>query len=120
MTSSNQTRRPMPTPEPGLGVRPGAGVLGLARAEPPAVPRDAGSEGTLIVGEGIQVKGEIQACRTLVVEGRVEASLDAGELTVRRGGCYDGTATVGAARIGAESVLMLVIYLASVVAIALV
>ncbi|HMA15401.1 MAG: bactofilin family protein [Bacteroidota bacterium] len=99
MTSSNQPRRPMPAPEPGLGVRPGAGVLGLARAEPPA-SRDAAADGTLHVGEGIQLKGEIQACKTLIVEGRVEASLDAGELSVRRGGCYDGTATVGAARIG--------------------
>ena len=100
MTSSNPSRRPVPAPEPGLGIRPGPGVLGLARTEPPAAQRDAASEGTLHVGEGIQVKGEIQACKTLIVEGRVEASLDAGELMVRRGGCYDGTATVGAARIG--------------------
>lgn len=99
MTSSTQPRRPVPAPEPGLGVRPGAGVFGLARAEP-AGSRDAASDGTLHVGEGIQLKGEIQACKTLIVEGRVEASLDAGELSVRSGGRYDGTATVDKARIG--------------------
>jgi len=59
----------------GLGVRPGA-------------------------GEGIHVKGEIQSCTTLVVEGRVEASLEAAELAVHEGGLYDGKAVVETARIG--------------------
>lgn len=100
MTSSILPRRPVPAPEPGLGVRPGAGVLGLARAEPSAAQRDSSADGTLHVGEGIQLKGEIQACKNLIVEGRVEASLDAAELTVRRGGCYEGTASVRSARVG--------------------
>lgn len=100
MNRSNHPRRPVPASELGLGVRPGAGVLGLARAEPAATQSEPSSEGTLIVGEGIQVKGEIQSCTTLIVEGRVEASLEAAELTVREGGLYDGTAVVGAARIG--------------------
>jgi len=99
MNSSNHPRRRVPASELGLGVRPGAGVLGLAKAEP-AAPSEPSSEGTLIVGEGIQVKGEIQSCTTLIVEGRVEASLEAAELTVRAGGLYDGTAVVGAACIG--------------------
>jgi cytoskeletal protein CcmA (bactofilin family) len=99
MTSSNHPRRPVPASELGLGVRPGAGVLGLARPEPAASRNEASSEGTLIVGEGIQVKGEIQSCTTLIVEGRVEASLEAAELTVRQGGVYDGTASVTTARI---------------------
>src|SRR3546814_20056466 len=57
------------------------------------------SEGTLIVGEGIQVKGEIQSCTTLIVEGKVEASLEAVELAVRDSGHYAGTALVDTARI---------------------
>lgn len=99
MNSSTHPRRPVPAAELGLGVRPGAGVPGLARPEP-AAPSEPATEGTLLVGEGIQVKGEIQSCRTLIVEGRVEASLEAGELSVRRGGVYDGTATVDNATIG--------------------
>lgn len=103
MNTSNSPRRALPaadaTPGGGLGVRPGAGVLGLAKAEA-AERAESSSQGTLIVGEGIQVKGEIQFCTTLIVEGRVEASLEAAELTVRGGGVYDGTATVETAHIG--------------------
>lgn len=99
MTSSTPPRRPVSAAELGLGVRPGAGVLGLARPEPAAPKSEPSSQGTLIVGEGIQVKGEIQSCTTLVVEGRVEASLEAAELTVRTGGVYDGTAAVTTASI---------------------
>lgn len=88
----------------GLGVRSAAGVPGLARPEPaaktPVEAAEASSQGTLIVGEGIHVKGEIQSCTTLVVEGRVEASLEAAELAVREGGLYDGKAVVETARIG--------------------
>lgn len=87
----------------GQAIRPGAGLPGLQRAEgkPPAAA-EASSQGTLIVGEGIQVKGEIQSCTTLVVEGRVEASLEAEELTVREGGVYDGKAVVETARIAGD------------------
>ncbi|WP_340118141.1 polymer-forming cytoskeletal protein [Pelagibius sp. 7325] len=94
-------------PDTGLGARPGpgAGTAGFARPEPaakapPAETAEASSQGTLIVGEGIHVKGEIQSCTTLVVEGRVEASLEAAELAVRDGGVYDGKAVVESARIG--------------------
>lgn len=86
-----------------MAVRPGAGIPGLQRgdARPPAAA-ETSSQGTLIVGEGIQVKGEIQSCTTLVVEGRVEASLEAEELTVREGGVYDGKAVVETARIAGD------------------
>lgn len=102
MNSSNHPRRaaaPDPTAS-SMGVRPGAGVLGLAKAEPADQRAENASEGTLIVGEGIQVKGEIQSCTRLIVEGRVEASLEARELTVRAEGLYDGTAVVETASIG--------------------
>ncbi|WP_193371290.1 bactofilin family protein [Pelagibius marinus] len=64
-----------------------------------APEREPGTEGTLIVGEGIQVKGEIQSCDKLIVEGKVEASLEAAELTVREGGVYHGKAVVKSASI---------------------
>lgn len=104
MNSSNRTRHPGQPSDLGLGVRPGPGVLGLARTDPAgraAAPQsEPAAQGTLIVGEGIQVRGEIQSCTSLIVEGRVEASLEAAELTVREGGVYEGTAVVGNARIG--------------------
>jgi cytoskeletal protein CcmA (bactofilin family) len=104
MNSSNQPRRSVPASDAALGVRPGAGVLGLARTEAASratAPQDEpSSQGTLIVGEGIQVKGEIQSCTKLIVEGKVEASLEATQLTVREGGLYDGKAVVESARIG--------------------
>ena len=110
MNSNNHSRRAAAAPDAAsgtaaaasMGVRPGAGVLGLAKAEAAArqAPADNSSEGTLIVGEGIQVKGEIQSCTRLIVEGKVEASLEARELTVRESGLYDGTAAVETAHIG--------------------
>lgn len=102
MNMSNQPRRSVAGPDVKVGVRPGAGVLGLAR---PAVPAkgapgaDPTSEGSLIVGDGICVKGEIDSCNTLVVEGKVEASLEAVVLTIRKGGLYNGKAVVKSASI---------------------
>ncbi len=57
------------------------------------------SGGTLSVGQGIQVKGEIESCETLIVDGRVEASVTAELLKVRKGGEFEGTATVARAEI---------------------
>ncbi len=59
----------------------------------------APSQGTLTVGRGIEVKGGIQSCERLVVEGRVEASLNARSLEVNEGGVYKGTAGVDNAEI---------------------
>lgn len=101
MNSSNHPRRAAaPDASASMGVRPGAGVLGLAKAEQAEQRAENSSEGTLIVGEGIQVKGEIQSCTRLIVEGKVEASLEARELMVRAEGVYDGTAVVETASVG--------------------
>jgi cytoskeletal protein CcmA (bactofilin family) len=89
-------------PEVPLGIRSGPGTLGLSRSEAPAKPpaeTEAAAQGRLIVGEGIFVKGQIDSCDTLVVEGRVEASLEAAVLKVRKGGLFKGTAQVGSAEI---------------------
>ncbi|WP_299392222.1 polymer-forming cytoskeletal protein [Pelagibius sp.] len=104
MAKTFQPRRPVAPADAPLGVRPAAGVLGIAKAEAasqkPAA--DAQGDGTLMVGAGIFVKGEIEACQTLVVEGRVEASLDAAELKVRRGGVFKGRAAVDSATVTGE------------------
>src|SRR3546814_6307307 len=82
MTTTNHPRRLVPASELGLGVRPGAGVLGLSKAEPKVPQEESHSEGTPIVGEGIQVKGDNQSCTTLIVAGKVAASLEIGRAHV--------------------------------------
>ena len=49
----------------------------------------------LVVGQPISVSGDISACETLVVQGKVEASLsDAETIEVAEGGLFKGTAEV--------------------------
>ncbi len=86
MTISTQ-QRPLP-----------AGVVGLERGQR-SERREATPNGTLIIGRGIQVKGEIESCQSLIVEGRVEASLEAESLQVLNGGLFKGTAAVARADI---------------------
>ena len=58
----------------------------------------AGSK--LIVGPDIKLKGvEITDCDTLVVEGRVEASMDSRVVQIADGGVFSGTATMDVAEI---------------------
>jgi len=58
----------------------------------------AGSK--LIVGPHIKLKGvEITDCDTLVVEGRVEASMDSRVVQIANGGVFSGTATMDVAEI---------------------
>lgn len=87
---------------PGPGNRPlPRGVVGLApgnRGGAPASPAPAPS-GTLLVGQGIEVRGAIEACQTLVVEGRVEASIRGEVLEILPGGRFEGTADVDRATI---------------------
>ncbi len=78
-----------------------AGVVGLSHADrgPRQERREAAPSGTLLVGQAIKVKGQIESCQNLVVEGRVEAELAAQSLTVLKGGLFKGTAEVGKADI---------------------
>ncbi len=84
MTISTQ-QRPLPV-----------GVVGLSQIErdPRSARREATPSGTLIIGRDIQVKGEIESCQSLIVEGRVEASLAAETLHVLNGGLFKGSAEV--------------------------
>jgi len=81
------------------GARPlPKGIVGIG--QPTRAPsQDSAPPGTLIVGQGIEVKGEIESCKVLRVEGRVEASLRAGALEVLKGGLFTGTAVVDRAEI---------------------
>ena len=73
-----------------------AGVVGLSQIAhgPRSERREATPSGTLIIGRDIQVKGEIASCQSLIVEGRVEASLVAESLQVLNGGLFKGSAEV--------------------------
>jgi len=78
-----------------------------SRAEPPQVepapvrPRVEEQKGSrLIVGPDIKLKGaEITDCDTLVVEGRVEASMDARVIQIAETGALHGTVGVDVADI---------------------
>ena len=77
------------------------GIVGLAQAQQAqaSAGQERAPEGTLIVGRDIHMKGQIQDCRVLVVEGRVEASTRAERIEVRRGGTFIGGAEVARAQI---------------------
>lgn len=84
-------------PAPADGFR-----LEKAHAEQPRDPaaseEPAGSK--LIVGPDIKLKGvEITDCDTLVVEGRVEASMDSRVVQIAQNGVFTGTATMDVAEI---------------------
>ena len=102
-TITNSSRPPIParTREP-IGQRPlPKGIMAIAQTQPaqPEPALDSASQGTLIVGRDIQVKGQIEECQTLIVEGRVEASLRAKRLEVRKGGTFVGAAEVEQAEV---------------------
>ena len=88
---------PARQPAPADGFR-----LEKAHAEQPKGPaaseEPAGSK--LIVGPDIKLKGvEITDCDTLVVEGRVEASMDSRVVQIAPNGVFTGTATMDVAEI---------------------
>src|SRR5882724_13106884 len=69
-----------------------------AAAEPARPGRETGSK--LVVGPDIKMKGaEITDCDTLVVEGRMEATLDSRVLEVAQNGVFQGTIGVDNAEI---------------------
>ncbi len=78
-----------------------AGVVGLSHPDrgPRQEHREAAASGTLLVGQAIKVKGQIESCQTLIVEGRVEAELTAKSLSVLKGGLFKGTAEIDKAEI---------------------
>lgn len=103
MSSSPQTgHTESARPAEPVGNRPlPPGVVGLAALErgQRTERRKSAPSGTLIVGEGIQVKGKIESCQRLVVEGHVEAAMSADALDVLAKGMFEGTAEVENAEI---------------------
>jgi cytoskeletal protein CcmA (bactofilin family) len=70
-------------------------------AKPPVADKhDERKEAKLIVGPDIKMKGvEVTDCDTLVVEGRIEATLDSRVLQIAPNGIFCGTVAVDTAEI---------------------
>jgi cytoskeletal protein CcmA (bactofilin family) len=76
-----------------------------ANAESSAAPVSSVTEGgsKLIVGPNIKLKGvEITDCDTLVVEGRVEATIDSRVIQIAEQGAFKGSAEIDIAEIRGE------------------
>jgi cytoskeletal protein CcmA (bactofilin family) len=73
----------------------------VAAPRPVAAPADTTDGGKrLIVGEGIQMKGEITACDRLIVEGQVEVTLKATRmLEIKPSGHFTGSCEVEEAEV---------------------
>ena len=86
-------------PAPAVNTAANAAPLSTdaARAE---VRLDERKEAKLVVGPEIKIKGvEISDCDTLVVEGRIEATLDSRVLEITSHGVFQGTIAVDQAEI---------------------
>ena len=90
------------TPPPPPPATPATtGAQPAAEAAKPAVEKgEERKEAKLIVGPDIKMKGvEITDCDTLVVEGRIEATLDSRVLQIAQNGMFCGTVAVDTAEI---------------------
>lgn len=86
-------RRPAATPAAAVA---GAAVDASGRARDDSGKRDS----RLIVGPDVKLKGaEILDCDTLVVEGRVDATMDSRVLRIADGGAFEGKVGVDVAEI---------------------
>ncbi len=96
-------RKPAPSaaPAPGVLPLPPASATNTAHVLPPRPDAEGErKESRLIVGPDIKLKGvEITDCDTLVVEGRVEASLDSRVIQIAEHGTFCGTVAIDVADI---------------------
>jgi cytoskeletal protein CcmA (bactofilin family) len=88
-------------PLPPAPAATGTGALPVAEpAKPAAEKGEERKESKLIVGPDIKMKGvEVADCDTLVVEGRIEATLDSRVLQIAQNGTFCGTVAVDTAEI---------------------
>jgi len=75
-------------------------TLPIQREDGKPSPSDDATKSKLIVGPDIQLKGaEITDCDTLIVEGRVEASMDSRVIRISERGVFAGKAEIDLAEI---------------------
>lgn len=99
-TQNTETLRPGRTgypAHPAEASRPDS-EMPKAEAAPAAVSREEGSK--LIVGANIKLKSSaITDCEILVVEGRVEASMNSRDIRIAEGGVFSGKAEIDVAEV---------------------
>jgi cytoskeletal protein CcmA (bactofilin family) len=97
MFRQNQPITPAPAPAASATPIPETPAAAPARSESRS---DERREAKLVVGPDIKMKGaEISDCDTLVVEGRMEATLDSRVLEIAQHGVFQGTIAVDNAEI---------------------
>ena len=100
-STSPRTEPARPVPQPAIPPRATEAaepVREQAATSAVPSPRDEGSK--LIVGPNIKLKGsEITDCEILVVEGRVEASMNSRDIRIAEGGIFAGRAEIDVAEI---------------------
>ena len=104
--SKNEPRKDSKQPQPAAPANqrpsePARTETPAAAPAPSTLSRSADGKGSkLIVGPDIKLKGvEITDCDTLVVEGRVEASMDSRVIQIAEEGVFHGTAGIDVAEI---------------------
>jgi cytoskeletal protein CcmA (bactofilin family) len=99
---NTSTTAPSPTVAPNVTPLPGKDEAATpVEARPPTPRQEETPQGAkLIVGPGVKLKGaEIQDCDTLVVEGRVEATMDSRFIQIADKGSFDGKVNIDVAEI---------------------
>eukprot|EP00903_Cladosiphon_okamuranus_P021426 g19695.t1 len=85
------------------GVGSGGGAMATGRkisASSAAAMEEVVGDDSMVVGKGIMIKGDVDNCATLIVEGYFEGNYRGGFLAVPKGGKYVGMADVRRADIG--------------------
>lgn len=107
-TATSTPSTPATPPRSGTGIGTANGKIGAESGSSSAAglpPATTGSEevvakNRLIVGPDVKLKGaEILDCDTLVVEGRVEASMDSRALQISEHGSFNGKVSIDIAEI---------------------
>jgi cytoskeletal protein CcmA (bactofilin family) len=103
--SGNSRTDPTRTGHSGYPTKPAESTRAVeatkAQAAPEASQYTRNEEGSkLIVGPNIKLKGsEITDCEILVVEGRVEASMNSRDIRIAEGGVFSGKADIDVAEV---------------------
>ncbi len=96
--STYASGRTAETAKPAEPVEPVKDEVVAGPARPASSSSDEGSK--LIVGPNIKLKGsEITDCEILVVEGRVEASMNSRDIRIAEGGVFSGRAEIDVAEV---------------------
>ena len=96
-TAPTGTSRP---PSPAQATTRPSDTANMAGTAPPPAPAVTESGSRLIVGPDVKLKSaEILDCDTLVVEGRVEATMDSRVLRIAEKGAFKGTVGIDIAEI---------------------